>query len=143
MKRVYVIIIAIALIGMLLAGVYLLFLSNDNPTSTEQTKTSEIANSNDQSGSTAEAVKVTNEELSTKNTASECWTVINGKVYDLTEYIPRHPGGDEVLLACGTDGTTLFVSRKTETGESVGSGTPHSSSATSQLEQYYIGDLSN
>lgn len=82
-------------------------------------------------------------EVAEHNTADDCWTTINGSVYDITPYISRHPGGSEIERACGEDGTSLFESRTTESGEQVGSGTPHSSSAASQLEQFKIGTLAN
>lgn len=81
-------------------------------------------------------------EVADHNSASDCWTVINGSVYDITSYIPRHPGGDEILRACGADGTTLFTQREEVSGDVVGSGTPHSSSAASQLESLKIGTVS-
>lgn len=41
--------------------------------------------------------------------ASSCWTAINGSVYDLTSWIPKHPGGAEAILwLCGKDGTEAF-----------------------------------
>ncbi len=41
---------------------------------------------------------------------TSCWTIVNGSVYDITSYIPKHPGGSEkVLRICGTDGTALFT----------------------------------
>ncbi|MCA9346218.1 cytochrome b5 domain-containing protein [Candidatus Saccharibacteria bacterium] len=85
----------------------------------------------------------TAEEVSLHNSSSDCWTIINGGVYDLTSYISSHPGGDEIERACGVDGTILFESRTTESGERVGSGTSHSSSASSQLEQLKIGTLTS
>jgi cytochrome b involved in lipid metabolism len=43
------------------------------------------------------------------NSAASCWTVINGGVYDLTSWIPRHPGGEEAIRQlCGTDGSEKF-----------------------------------
>lgn len=72
---------------------------------------------------------------------SDCWTVIDGNVYDITSYVPRHPGGDEILQACGTDGSSLFNERQTESGERVGTGTPHSSRAKAALESLQIGTL--
>ena len=43
--------------------------------------------------------------------ATSCWTTIEGKVYDLTEYIEKHPGGSKSILAiCGEDGTGPFNS---------------------------------
>jgi cytochrome b involved in lipid metabolism len=42
--------------------------------------------------------------------ASSCWTVIRGSVYDLTTWISQHPGGEQAILQlCGTDGTDEFV----------------------------------
>lgn len=75
------------------------------------------------------------------STEDDCWTIINDKVYDITSYLPRHPGGDVILQACGTDGTSLFFERTTSDGETVGSGTPHSGNATAQLQSLYLGDL--
>ena len=34
--------------------------------------------------------------------------VIDEKVYDITNYIPFHPGGDKILAGVGRDGTELF-----------------------------------
>lgn len=79
------------------------------------------------------------QEVALHNTATNCWTVINGGVYDLTSFIPRHEGGEEILRACGIDGTTLFTERKTTDGETVGTGTPHDSSAEAQLQSLKIG----
>lgn len=76
-----------------------------------------------------------------RNKKDDCWTIIDGSVYDITSYVPRHPGGDEILLACGTDGTSLFSSRRDSDGQKVGSGTPHSSGANNQLQGFLIGEL--
>lgn len=40
--------------------------------------------------------------------SEDCWTAVSGGVYDLTAFIPQHPGGRAILPACGTDGTALF-----------------------------------
>ena len=81
-------------------------------------------------------------EVQQHNTQEDCWTIISGSVYDLTSYVTRHPGGDDILRACGQDGTSLFTQRTDESGNEVGSGTPHSTSAASQLNQLKIGSLS-
>lgn len=40
---------------------------------------------------------------------SSCWSSINGSVYDLTSWIPKHPGGEQAILQlCGTDGSAKF-----------------------------------
>jgi len=52
----------------------------------------------------------TMEEVSKHNSKESCWTVIRGEVYDLTNWIDKHPGGaDKILKLCGKDGTDLFV----------------------------------
>lgn len=42
------------------------------------------------------------------NRSNDAWMVINGKVYDVTQYIPFHPGGNKILMGVGKDGTELF-----------------------------------
>lgn len=38
------------------------------------------------------------------------WTALGGKVYNITPYLPFHPGGEpELLRSAGRDGTTLFA----------------------------------
>jgi cytochrome b involved in lipid metabolism len=80
-------------------------------------------------------------EVASHNSRTDCWTIISGQVYELTDFINRHLGGDEVLRACGTDATTLFTSRTTKDGQSIGSGTPHSQAAQEQLDQLKLGTL--
>lgn len=47
--------------------------------------------------------------LKQHNKREDAWTVINGKVYDVTTYIPYHPGGEkELMRVAGRDGTKLF-----------------------------------
>jgi len=76
------------------------------------------------SGNTMERVKA-------NNTASSCWTVISGNVYDLTKWISSHPGGSGAIRAlCGTDGTAEFNSQHR------GEGTP-----TARLAGYLLGPL--
>jgi cytochrome b involved in lipid metabolism len=39
----------------------------------------------------------------------DAWTVLGGKVYNITLYLPFHPGGEpELLRAAGRDGSRLF-----------------------------------
>ncbi|KAL2268201.1 hypothetical protein VTJ83DRAFT_3047 [Remersonia thermophila] len=40
----------------------------------------------------------------------DAWTALGGKVYNITPYLPFHPGGEpELLRAAGRDGTRLFA----------------------------------
>ncbi|MBM3261528.1 hypothetical protein FJY93_03860 [Candidatus Kaiserbacteria bacterium] len=51
-------------------------------------------------------------EVRTHNTASSCWSVVQGVVYDLTSWISKHPGGAKAIKQlCGTDGTDKFVGK--------------------------------
>jgi cytochrome b involved in lipid metabolism len=48
-------------------------------------------------------------EVLKHNTAADCWSVVNGNVYDLTSYLSTHAGGEGVIKAiCGKDGTKAF-----------------------------------
>lgn len=84
--------------------------------------------------------RYTLEDVAQRNNVDECWTVIDGAVYDITEYIPNHPGGASAIsLACGADGTRLFTERVDEDGQAIGSGSPHSAGADNVLQRYRIG----
>lgn len=41
------------------------------------------------------------EEVSRHNSETDCWIVVANKVYDVTSFLDRHPGGQEALLAWG------------------------------------------
>ncbi|MFA5763891.1 MAG: cytochrome b5-like heme/steroid binding domain-containing protein [archaeon] len=69
------------------------------------------------------------------STASDCWTAINGNVYDLTSFIPGHPGGSIIATACGIDSSILFNLRPTNNKG------PHPEQANATLVKLYIGNL--
>jgi cytochrome b involved in lipid metabolism len=73
-------------------------------------------------------------EIAPHNSRTSCWMAIEGKVYNVTSFIPRHPGGTAILQGCGKDATSMFNSRPND-------GTSHSAQARATLKQYYIGDL--
>ena len=55
--------------------------------------------------------------------------IVHEKVYDVTSFVPRHPGGNMIWVKAGGDCTQLFDSRTT----------PCEAQAT--LDKYYIGEL--
>lgn len=61
--------------------------------------------------------------VSTHNRQSDCWTVYDGSVYNITAFFGAHPGGDDKLLqyACGKDMTAKWNSESKHK-----SGTPNS-----------------
>lgn len=48
-------------------------------------------------------------EVTRHSLAEDCWLAINGRVYDLTEFLDRHPGGRSVILQwAGKDASKMF-----------------------------------
>ncbi|KAJ8272221.1 hypothetical protein COCON_G00110800 [Conger conger] len=65
-------------------------------------------------------------------TEDSCWVLLGNRVYDVTEFLRLHLGGEAVILRhSGTDVSQLM------------SGPPHrhSENARRWMEQYYIGDM--
>ena len=53
--------------------------------------------------------KYTAAQVAKHKSSSNCWTSINGSVYNLTSWIARHPGGSgPILSVCGRDGSAAF-----------------------------------
>lgn len=51
------------------------------------------------------------QELAQHNSEESAWIAVDGCVYDVTEFIDRHPGGKEIILyAVGREATDLFNS---------------------------------
>jgi len=71
------------------------------------------------------------ETVTLNDSEGSCWTVINGNVYDLTDWISSHPGGaSRILGLCGIDGTSQFE------GQHGGS-----AAAEGTLESYLLGPI--
>lgn len=74
---------------------------------------------------------ITMAEVATHTSASDCWSAIDGKVYNLTAWIERHPGGAVVIKAlCGKDGSAGF------NGQHQGQRRP-----ADELARFLVGDL--
>ena len=71
------------------------------------------------------------DEVKKHNSAIDCWSIIDGNVYDLTNWVESHPGGNERITAiCGKDGTSSFLGKHS-----------NSNSAKSQLNRFELGKL--
>ncbi|MDP2668375.1 MAG: cytochrome b5-like heme/steroid binding domain-containing protein [bacterium] len=52
---------------------------------------------------------ITLAQVAMHNSRTSCWSAINGNVYDLTSWIPNHPGGEQNILSiCGIDGSNAY-----------------------------------
>lgn len=70
-------------------------------------------------------------DVASHNTVNDAWIIIKGKVYDVTTWIKKHPGGNIIMKGVGKDATELFIRFG------------HSPSAEKILKNYYIGSLSS
>eukprot|EP01114_Cavostelium_apophysatum_P008252 TRINITY_DN20613_c0_g1_i1.p1 TRINITY_DN20613_c0_g1~~TRINITY_DN20613_c0_g1_i1.p1 ORF type:complete len:183 (-),score=10.20 TRINITY_DN20613_c0_g1_i1:175-723(-) len=68
------------------------------------------------------------EEIAKHNKPDDCWIILQGKVYDVTSFFPRHPGGTRSLMNfAGKDASANIEF--------------HSSLMMKQAREFYIGDL--
>mmetsp|Transcript_26554 Transcript_26554/g.43481 ORF Transcript_26554/g.43481 Transcript_26554/m.43481 type:complete len:124 (+) Transcript_26554:218-589(+) len=68
-------------------------------------------------------------EVAKHSSKSDCWVIVKGKVYNVTEFLSVHPGGAGVILAqAGEDATDEFVSS-------------HPPTTFTLLAKWYIGDV--
>lgn len=56
-----------------------------------------------------QAVKLTGEDIAKHNSKDSCWVIVHGRAYDVTEFLPEHPGGSKIILKyAGKDATEEF-----------------------------------
>ena len=111
--------------------------TNSTNTAVNTNKTAGVTTTNDAAAGLEEPATDTSgisaSDVAKHSTKADCWTSISGKVYDITKFIARHPGGSVITQTCGIDGTQLFA---TQGGEG-----QHSGTARSQLATFEIGTL--
>ncbi|KDN35580.1 putative cytochrome b5 [Tilletiaria anomala UBC 951] len=55
------------------------------------------------------------EEVKKHASEKSAWVVVDGQVYDVTDFLDDHPGGKKILLRnCGKDATDAFWSYHSE-----------------------------
>ncbi|PCH44872.1 fatty acid-2 hydroxylase [Wolfiporia cocos MD-104 SS10] len=75
----------------------------------------------------------TREDVAAHSSGSGCWVTRNGKVYDVTNFLPDHPGGDDLILKyAGRDVEDIMKDPLEH---------DHSDSAYDMLEECVIGRL--
>ena len=81
--------------------------------------------------SAANDLPLTSDEVKKHNTEKDCWSIIDGNVYELTTWVGQHPGGAARITAiCGRDGTSSFLNQHSS-----------SASAKSRLKGFELGKL--
>ena len=68
------------------------------------------------------------EEVAKHATASDCWLAVSGKVYDVSRWVHKHPGGSMIYVKAGGDATQLFNSY-------------HPHYVRKMLDKFYVGDV--
>lgn len=71
------------------------------------------------------------DEVALHRNAKDHWTVINGKVYDLTSFVSLHPGGPLILSTGGIDASVLYEQYHFQ----------HKARADAILKKYYVGEF--
>ncbi len=57
-------------------------------------------------------ITLSNSEIAKHNLKADCWSIINGKVFNLTPFVQNHPGGSAVISnICGKDGSGAFTNQ--------------------------------
>ena len=59
----------------------------------------------------AELKRYTLEEIKVHDNKNDCWMDYNGKIYNVTAYLPFHPGGSgQLMRGAGKDASELIKS---------------------------------
>ncbi|MCJ1316886.1 Cytochrome b2, mitochondrial precursor [Xylographa vitiligo] len=54
--------------------------------------------------------KLHGDEVAKHNNDKDCWVIIHGRAYDVTEFMPEHPGGPKIILKyAGKDATETYA----------------------------------
>ncbi|KAL0576079.1 fatty acid alpha-hydroxylase [Marasmius crinis-equi] len=73
------------------------------------------------------------EDVAAHKSSSSCWVSRNGRVYDITSFLPDHPGGDDIVLKYAGQDIGAAMADKTEH--------EHSDSAYEMIDDFCIGRL--
>lgn len=125
-------IILVLILPLILAGCIRTSTNNNPELSNDNVPNGQIVEENGEETNTYNMA-----EINQHASAEDCWLLIDGKVYDVTDFIAsgKHGGGEAILEGCGIDSTQLYKTRP------MGSGTDHSEKAYGFLENFYIGDF--
>ena len=84
----------------------------------DQTQATALEESGPKVSTPAGTINLSNSEIKTHNLKSDCWSIVNANVYNLTSYVQSHPGGASVIAnICGKDGSKAFVNQHNTQGK--------------------------
>jgi len=87
-------------------------------------------NDNEDTENSEEKTSFTREEVARHSTKDSLWLIVKNKVYDVTNYLDVHQGGDNAIIKWGGGDATEAVA-----------GPQHPSTVPQLLERYFIGTL--
>jgi len=83
-----------------------------------QSQATALAETGPKVSNPAGTITLSNSEIKTHNLRSDCWSIVNANVYNLTSYVKNHPGGASVIAnICGKDGSKAFVNQHNTQGK--------------------------
>lgn len=126
---VFIVLVLVLVVGA--GAAYLLSRDDDSNDSNNGTNTTNNSTNNGSQNEGDREKTYTLSDLAAHSSASDCWLAIDGKVYDVTSYIGKHPGGNEITRGCGKDATQMFKQEG------------HSRQANLIASEYQIGILAN
>jgi len=89
------------IVAIVLVGIFLIRANQSgyNPQPTANTNSNSSGGSSTNNSSSGVPLS----ELSKHSTVDDCWVAYDGKVYDITSFLPNHRGGiNRILPYCGT-----------------------------------------
>lgn len=111
------------IVGIIVGAIVILGVVAFFVTSTQKTQTKPIPSS------TPETKTYTLAVVAKHNTETDCWLIVNGNVYDVTSFVPKHPN-QKIIQGCGKDATSLFEGVE-----------KHQEKAVGMIGQFQIGTL--
>lgn len=140
LSTVSLFIFGVVLASILTAGL-VFYQNNKNQVGGGVTTSNLVAGTLDKANPSTGTLVLDMQEIAKHNKSTDCFLLISGKVYNITSFFGSHPGGNSVMAqTCGTDATMAYATQDPNATNGKNR-SAHSSSATSMLADYYIGDL--